>query len=220
VPKDEHAADPGFLYCNDFERPTDALGPPFGFTDTAITPTVAHVSVVPDGSRHAVLEVTVDAPSSGSHEVSVRQALGTGAGPLSLRVDLDIKILSNNTPSVTLAALHLAGNTCEASYGLGAFDGTNLGGTRTRDVPLRRYTPGEWQHLSIEVTKSPTSSTGYRELTTYAGTALVDRDAHASNGGLPTDCTNDDLVLGITESGAAATNAIVLFDNVLVRKLD
>ena len=214
-----HAADPGFLYCNDFELPTEALLP-YGFTDSAISPSVTKVSVLPDGARHAVLEVRVDVPSTGTHDVSVRQALVTGKGPLQLQVDLDIKILTNNAYSATFAAFHLAGFSCEASYGLGAFDGKTLGGTRNRDVTLRPYTDGEWQHLTIQITKSAGSSTGYRELTTYAGTPLVDRDAHASNGGAPTDCANDDLVLGITETGPTPANVIVLFDNVLVRKLD
>jgi hypothetical protein len=214
-----HAADPGFVYCNDFEMPT-APQPPYGFSDTAVTPTVTTVSVVADGSRHAVLRASVDAVAAGSHEVSVRQALGMGIGPLSLQVDLDIKILTNNAYSATLAALHLAGSTCEASYGLGAFDGNTVGGTRNRDVPLRMYTEGAWEHLSIRITKNVLSTTGYRELTTYAGTTLVDRDAHASNGGAPTGCEHDDLVLGITETGVSPANVIVLFDNVLVRKLD
>lgn len=214
-----HAADQGFLYCNDFELPT-APQAPYGFSDTAITPSVTTVSVVTDGSRRAVLRVSVDASSSGSHEVSVRQALGTGNGPLSLQVDLDIKILTNNAPSESFAALHLASFTCEASFGLGGFDSQTVGGTRNRDVTLRPYMQGAWEHLTIQVTKSAGSTTGFRELTTYAGMPLVDRDAHGSNGGAPTVCANEDLVLGVTESGMAAANVIVLFDNVLVRKLE
>jgi hypothetical protein len=214
-----HLNDQGFLYCNDFEMPTAGILP-YGFTESVPTPTVTKVAVITDGSRHAVLQMTVDAPNAGSHEVSVRQALGTGNGPLSLQVDLDIKILTNSAPSESLAALHLPGVTSEASFGLGGFGGQTVGGTRNRDVTLRPYTQGAWEHLTIQVTKSATSTTGYRELTTYAGTVLVDRDAHASNGATPTDCTNDDLILGVTESGAAAANVIVLFDNVLVRKLE
>jgi hypothetical protein len=214
-----HASDPGFLYCNDFELPTAELLP-YGFTDSAITSTVTKVAVIKDGSRRAVLQMTVDAPTEGSHEVSVRQALGTGNGPLSLQVDLDIKILTNNAPSASFAALHLAGFGCEASFGLGGFDGQTVGGTRNRDVTLRPYVQGAWEHLTIRVTKSASSTTGFRELTTYAGTPLVDRDAHASDGGVPTACVNEDLLLGVTESGAAAENVIVLFDNVLVRKLE
>ena len=214
-----HTNDPGFLYCNDFELPTAGLLP-YGFTDTAITPSVTKVAVIKDGSRRAVLQLTVDAPTAGSHDVSVRQVLGVNNGPLSLQVDLDIKILTNNAPSETFAAFHLASFDCEASFGLGGFDGQTVGGTRNRDVTLRPYTQGAWEHLTIRVTKSATSTTGYREVTTYAGMTLVDRDAHASNGAAPTTCANEDLVLGVTESGGAAANVIVLFDNVLVRKID
>jgi hypothetical protein len=214
-----HTADPGFLYCNDFELPTAGLAP-YGFTDSAVTPTVTKVAVIKDGSRRAVLQLTVDAPTAGSYEVSVRQVLGINNGPLSLQVDLDIKILTNSAPSESFAALHLASFDCEASFGLGGFDGQSVGGTRNRDVTLRPYVQGAWEHLTIQVTKSASSTTGYRELTTYAGMPLVDRDAHASNGGAPTTCANEDLVLGVTESGSGAANVIVLFDNVLVRKLE
>jgi hypothetical protein len=217
-----HTGDPGFLFCDDFELPTQGMSP-FGFTDTAPTATVTKLEVTSDGARHAVLKVTVDAPSgTGGHAVSIRQALGLSAGgPPALQVDLDIKILTDDLASATLAALHFAGFVCEAEYGLGAFDGNKLGGTRNRDVTLRPFVDGEWQHLTISLLKSATSTTGYRELTTYAGAPLVDRDARAnSDGGAPTDCTgSDDLVLGVTESLGGAANVIVLFDNVLVRKL-
>jgi hypothetical protein len=216
-----NTGDPGFLFCDDFELPTQGIAP-FGFTDSTPTATVTKLEVTSDGARHAVLKVTVNAPGTGNHEVSVRQKLGlSAAGPPALQVDLDIKILTNDAPSATLAALDFAGAACEAEYGLGAFDGAKLGGTRNRDVPLLPYVAGEWQHVTIKLLKSSTSTTGYRELTTYAGMPLVDRDAHANpDGGAPTGCNgSDDLLLGVTESGSGAENVIVLFDNVLVRKL-
>jgi hypothetical protein len=217
-----HTGDTGFLFCDDFELPTQGLDP-FGFTDSLLTPTVTKLEVTSDGARHAVLKVTVNAPSgTAGHPVSLRQNLGlTGGGPPALQVDLDINIVTDDAATATLAALHFAGLACEAEYGLGAFDGNKLGGTRNRDVTLRPLVTGEWQHLTIQLLKDANSATGYRELTTYAGMPLVDREARAgSDGGAPTDCNgSDDLVLGVTESIAGAANVIVLFDNVLVRKL-
>ena len=106
---------------------------------------------------------------------------------------------------------------CEGSFGLGVFDGTTVGGTRNRDVPLQTFVAGEWQHLTISLLKSATSSTGYRELTTYAGMTLVDRDAHASNGAAPTGCTSGDLIIGVTDTEGDPATITLLFDNILVR---
>ncbi|MEA2747026.1 MAG: hypothetical protein QOI41_1169 [Myxococcales bacterium] len=212
-----HTGDPGFFYCNDFEVPAQSINP-FGFSTTAITPTVTKIEVVSDNTRDAVMKVTVDANAAGSHDVSAQQTI-SAPGLQPFQVDLDIKILTNDAPSVTLAALHFAGADCEAEYGLGAFDGTTLGGTRNRDVPLQSYTAGEWQHVSIALLRDGTASTGFRELVTYGGITIVDREARSSNGADPAECSILGLVLGAIESGSAPEHVTVSYDNVLVRKL-
>jgi hypothetical protein len=212
-----HHADPGFVYCNDFELPTSG-SPPYGFSDVSATPSVTSVQVRRDGARRAVLEASVTSIDPGAHVISLAQLVGVGSDSmLPFVVDLDVKILAESEPSITAAAIHVAGAGCEGSFGLGVFDGTTVGGTRNRDPAPQPYVAGEWQHLTISVLKSDTSGTGYRELTVYGGVTLVDRDAHASNGGKPTACTRSDLTLGVTDTQGDPATIMLLFDNVLVR---
>ncbi|MEI9885819.1 MAG: hypothetical protein WDN08_04830 [Rhizomicrobium sp.] len=84
-----------------------------------------------DAERLAILRVELKTVDTNLRDVSLRQALGPRLS--GFRLDFDIKILTNDLTSVTLADLHLAGTTCEASFGLGAFDGKTLGGTRSRE---------------------------------------------------------------------------------------
>ena len=210
-----HRDDGGFVYCNDFELPTAAIAP-FGFAQTSV-PTSAHLDVLADGPRDAVLRSAVNATTAGTHDVSVQQPVFTGDAVPSLQVDLEMKIAVDNAAVVSLAALHFVGSICEASIGIGAFDGRTLGGTRTRDVPLKPYVPGEWQHVTIKLTQTTSSSTGYHELTTYGGMTLVDRDAHSSSGGSLAGCTTGSVEIGAFDDGTDPSSVQVLFDDVLVR---
>jgi hypothetical protein len=220
-----HAADPGLVYCNDFEVPTQAT-PPYGFTDVSGGPSpsggISGITVVGDGARRAVLQAAVSGSASTMRDntLELRQVLVAGQTLPSLQIDLDLNIVANDVPSMTLAAIHAAGASCEASWGLGAFDGDTIGGTRTRDVTLRPVVLGEWQHVTIALLVSPASTTGYREVTTYAGTGVVDRDARASSGAAPGACTSIDLTIGVIESGTGAQNVTLRFDNILVRRLN
>lgn len=209
--------DPALVFCDDFDS-VAAASDPFGFASTQITMQVADVKVVADGERPGVLQVTINDATSGLHQAILQQHLGTSTGPLSLVLDYDIKIVKNDLSSTTLATLHLAGSACEGSFGLGAFDGTTVGGTRNRDTALRTYVPGAWVHVTTSLTALMASPTGFHELTTFGSVILVDRDAHASSGGAPTTCGTNDLVIGVGECGSGAAHIQVLFDNVLVRK--
>jgi hypothetical protein len=214
---DAYMKDPTLVFCDDFDSPA-AAGRPFGFAETALTSPVATMSVVADGDRAAVLQVAIEDATSGPHEATLLRHLGISNGPLSLQLDYDIEIVKNDVSSTTLAALHLSGATCEASFGLGAFDGMTVGGTRNRDTTPRAYVVGEWHHVTTSLTASPASSTGFREVTTYAGEPLVDRDAHSSASGSPATCGANDLVMGIGECGSGPAHILVRFDNVLVRQ--
>lgn len=210
--------DPSVVFCDDFELAVETSDP-FGFASSAIAAPVAAISVVADGDRTGVLQVAIDDATSGPHNATLAQRLVASSEPPSLVLEYDIKIVRNDAASTTLAALHLAGSVCEASFGLGAFDGVTVGGTRNRDTALRPYVVGAWTHVVTSLTKSMMSSTGFRELTTYGGGApLVDRDAHASAGGPPTTCGTTDLVIGVGECGSGPAHTTVRFDNVLVRK--
>ncbi len=217
-----HRSDPGLVYCNDFERPTD-VSSPFGFGQAMITPMVTTISVISFGSHDAVLQVTVNGPGPASREVGLHQDLGLSTGgPLPVRIDFDINIRGSNASSATLAVLHAAGSGCEAALGLGTFDGKTVGRPRKRDAMDLPYDDGVWYHVTTEIMTSATSATGYRELTTFGGMTLVDHDATSSGGAAPTACTSNDLIFGITENGTVAgdtENVTVLYDNILVRKL-
>jgi hypothetical protein len=209
--------DPSLVFCDDFELAA-AASDPFGFTSSTITPQVADVSVVADGDRTGVLQVTINDATTGTHNATLMRRLGVSSGPPTLLLEYDIKIVENDVSSTTLAALHLAGTSCEASFGLGAFDGQTVGGTRNRDTALRTYVAGEWTHVATSLTGSLMSSTGFHELTTYGGLTLVDRDAHASAAVPLAPCGTSDLVIGVGECGSGPAHITVLFDNVVVRK--
>ncbi len=210
-----HHADPGFVYCNDFEQATSM---PWGFSDVMNTPSVTSIEVKSDGLRHAVLEVAVASSAAGSHTINLGQLIGVGSDSmLPFVAELDIKIVSESEPSITAAAIHVAGTKCEGSFGLGVFDGATVGGTRNRTPTPQPYIANEWQHLTISVLKTDTSKTGYREVTTYGGKTLVDREALSSSGGDPTACTRSDLQLGVNDTEQDAATIKLLFDNVLVR---
>ena len=154
--------DPGLLYCNAFERPTDALDP-FGFTSSTVPNSGASVAVIRDGERLHVLRVTMTMLSTMSNrDVALMQKLDVATLPRSLRLDFDVKIVTSDLAAVTLADLHLAGSGCEASVGLGAFGGAAVSTTRAQTFGIP-YGP-DWQHVTISLLADPKSSTGYREV--------------------------------------------------------
>ena len=211
-----HSNDQGFLYCNDFELPTESIYP-FGFTSSTAPDSGARIAVVEDGDRAHVLTVKLTLPTTGSRDVTLMQELPIVGPPPSLQLDFDVKIVTDDLSGVTLADLHLAGNSCEASFGLGAFGAKNVGTTRNPGIQLPYST--EWRHVTVALLADATSSTGYREVSSYGGTPFADRPVSASSGGSLTGCNSYALRLGLLEYGGTGPSADVRYDNILVRRL-
>lgn len=188
------------------------------FTSSTMPDSAARIAVVRDGERLHVLEVTTTAPDAASGDANLVQKLGVMSPTPSLQLDFDVKIVTDDLSGVTLADLHISGNPCEASFGLGAFGGMNVGTTRSAvtQIPYAN----DWRHVTIALVADATSSTKYREVSSYGGAPFVDREAQISAGGpLTAACNFDTLRVGLLERGGGGAQATVHYDNILVRKL-